>query len=385
MCILKKLPARMRIRKLGLSSLDLRILTRLSEGSAHLTSLLPLIGEKPPELISITAGQYLSKTLKTLTQRDLLLSSSEGYRLSAHGKEVLRRIPPAYRRTGEPSSAFASAATIILYLAAGLAALILFFISGSGELLAISVVALNYILSFLIAWKGLGAPREKLTAKAIACMSLISGFGLAAIGVESLFSPFIVRQLVYITLTIILVCVLGLAFARLARIQFLLGQKYASFSSIALSEAARRHAWLCFGAALFCLCSYLSLHFVVSFFIIACGFSLLIRSARMIEAGLKCPSVRLALVRWFEQLSRYSRELFFQIWLEKLLSERPLTKEEIISIYTYHFIKQKTPYFDKIMLDLSRDAWFITNLDTLLGYLLFDKRIRIINDRFVRG
>ncbi|MDR2734087.1 MAG: hypothetical protein LBC99_05500 [Spirochaetota bacterium] len=385
MRILKKLPARMRIRKLGLSNLDLRILTRLSQSPAHLSALLPLAGEKSLELISITIGQHFSKTLKGLAQRDLILPSGEGYRLTAHGKEVLRRIPPAYRRIREPTSAFASAATIILYLAAGLAALILFFISESGELLAASIMFLNYILSFLITWKGLNSPREKLTAKAIACMSLVSGIGLAAIGVESLFAPFIVRQLLYITLTIILLCGLGIAFAYLARIQLMLGQKYASFSSVALSESARHYAWLCFGAVLFCLCSYLSLHFVVSFFMIACGFSLLIRSGRMIESALKCSSVRLAFIRWFEQLSRHSRELFFQIWLEKLLGERPLTKDEIVSIYTYHFVKQKTPYFDKVMLDLSRDAWFITNLDTLLGYLLFDKRIRIIDDRFVRA
>jgi hypothetical protein len=285
----------------------------------------------------------------------------------------------------EVSTSFVSAATVVLYLTSGLIAIPAFIITGSAELLAASLILLNFILSFLISWKGLGTPREKLTAKAIALMSTLSALGLIALGIESLFAPYIVRKLAYITLTIIILAVSGLAFASLARMQKFLGRKYASFSFTALAHSARRHALLCFGAIATCLSSFFSLHFVVSFFLIACGLSLLIRAARILESIRKCPSPRLALVRWFEQLARRSREPFFLAWIEQVLSERANTKEGILAIYADHFVKQNTPFFDKIMINLARDAWLEKNIDTLLGYLLFDKRIRIKEDRFVKA
>jgi hypothetical protein len=384
MGILRKKLAQMRIRKYGLSPLELRILTQIGKAPVHHSDLMPLAEESAPELISITANQHLSRVLKGLVQKNFTLVSGEGYILSSRGRKILRRIPEKYRDAEDVQTSFASAATIVLYLSSGLLSLLAFLITGSGELLAVSVVLLNFILAFVVTWKGLETPREKLTAKAIALMSLVSALGLIFLGIESLFSPFIVRRLMYITMTVCVLGISGLAFARLSRIQKALGHRYASFSSVALAHSARRHAWLCVGAIAFCFCSFVSLHFVVSFFLVACGISLFIRAARIIESTRKCVSPRLALVRWFEQLSRNSREPFFLNWVEKLLGERACTKEEILTIYRAHFIKQNTPFFDKIMISLSRDAWLETNIDTLLGHLLFEKRIRIADDRFIK-
>ena len=384
MGILRKRRARNRIRKHGLSSLELHILARVSEAPAHQSALTPLAEEYAPELISITVNQHLSRVLKGLVQRDLIAASSDGYGLTARGKKILGNIPAKYRRVGEIKTSFASGATVVLYLSSGILTLLAFIITESGELLAASVVLLNFILAFIITWKGLDTPREKLTAKTISIISLISALGLIALGIESIFDPFIVRRLLYISITLVILSISGLAFVRLSRMLALVGRTYASFSSTALARSARRHAWLCFCAIACCLGSFLSLHFAVSCFLVACGIALFIRAARLLESTRKCASPRLALVRWFEQLSRGSREPFFLNWLEKLLGERAYTKEEILAIYKSHFVKQSTPFFHKIMISLSRDAWLETHIDTLLGHLLFEKRIHIADDRFVK-
>jgi hypothetical protein len=376
---------RSRIRKAGLSPFEASLLSRLAESSADLSTLVAIAEERGFEnnLVSISLREHTATSLARLEQAALVMDDGEHYAITHKGSKLLKNLHHHDRLHEGPSPILASRLTVIVYLVSAGLALPAFFLTGSAELLAWSCLLLAWIGSFLLAWNGIRKKTEKIAARLIGFGILAFALGLLALGIMSFFTPFIVRRLLWVTLTLGLLGLSSLALLVIANIQSQIARKHASFSFAALAHAARRQALIGIMAIIACLASYVSLHFIVSFFLLFTGGWLLVSAARMIEALRKRPSASAALGHWFEHLARRSREPFFLAWLEQIISERGYRKSEILTIYRQNFVNQTTPFFDEINVNLSRDAWFEDHLDTLLGHLLYDDRAKIEDDRFV--
>ncbi len=385
MKIFRQRIARSRVRKAGLTALEACLLSRLAESPANLGTLTGLAEERGFEssLVSISLREHTASALARLEQAALAMDDGTSYAITHKGSQLLKKLEHDDDAHEGPSPATASRLTVIFYLVSAGLSIPGFFLTGSVELLAWGSVILAWIGSFLLAWNGIRKKKEKRAAFLIGTGTLTLALGLLTLGILSFFSPFIVRRLLWITLTLALPGISAVALLLVARIQSRIARQYASFSFAALAHAARRHALLALFAILACMASYVSLHFVVSVFLILSGTRLLISAARMLEALHKRPSAPAALAHWFEHLARRSREPFFLAWLEQIISERGYTKSEILSIYHQNFVTQTTPFFDEINVNLARDAWFEEHLDALLGHLLYDDRAKIEDDRFV--
>lgn len=386
MKLLGKQVTRVRLRRAGLSRFEAILLVRLGKEPADLATLVSLAGEAGIDeaLISISLREYTAGTLARLENAGLVADDGQRYTTTHRGTALLRQLDPLPDSIEEPSPAIASKTTIIVYLASIGVLLPLGLLTGSAELLALAFLLGSFIGSFLLAWHGIRTHREKRAAMTIGSGTLGLGLVLVALGLVSLFDPFIVRRLFHVSLTILALASTAIALFALSRTQAAIGKEHSSFSFAALSHSSLRQSLLA-GVAIFaCLSSYISLHFVVSFFLLAVGLRMLVNAGRMLEALRKRTSAQTAIIHWFEHQARKSREIFFLSWLEQLLDERSATRKEIMAIYQENFVRQTTPFFDEINVNLSRDAWFDEHLDRLLGHLLYDERIRIGDAGFVR-
>jgi len=387
MKIVRRRIARSRIRKAGLNPLEACLLSRLAESSADLTTLTALAAEKDFEnsLVSISLREHTASALARLEQAGLVLDDGTHYALTQKGHQLVAKLANNDAFHDVPSPVLASHLTVILYFSAAGLSILGFILTGSAELIGWGSIILAWIGSFLLAWHGIRRKKERTAARIIGFGILFLSAGLLFLGVFSLFSPFIVRRLLWITITLAIPGITALALLVLAQMHMQIARKHASFSFAALAHAARRHALLSMAAILACMASYVSLHFVVSVFLILTGVRLLFSAARMLEALRKRRTASAALVHWFEHMARHSREHFFLAWLEQIISERGYTKSEILGIYRQNFVSQTTPFFDEINVNLARDAWFEEHVDVLLGHLLFDDRARIEDDRFIHA
>jgi len=382
---IKKIVQNRKIKKAGLTEIEYNLLHKFDKSRPTKSAIKQKLQKDgvAKSLFSITVKDYSEKLIDKLIYLGIYRSYKSRYSLTTKGEKMLATIGKPvknklYDKINSPNTS--AAITISIWFFISLFQITFGIIARSYGLLSIGFLILLKIAIPILSWSASNKKVTKNIAKIISASFLIIGIPMVIIGISKIFSiSFVGRSLVTTATAVISATTLAL----LLNFQNRVIQKQLMFSLAFLNNKTSKFFLISTIVGAVSLASYIGIPLLDPAIMLVIGCSFLFNGIIILrKIKDKKNEQRAILINWFQYLSSKTRKKFFELWLKKIIAEKPVLKSEILIIFKKNFGADKTSLFLNMYINIAYDDYFQKRLDRYLAHLLYANVIEIKNDKF---